>query len=80
MDKNQLRSLIRSFLVEDIGRGDLTSESLFDPSQTGSARLVARESCIAAGAGTVAAEVFKVQTSGLSVINADQDIDPASDL
>jgi nicotinate-nucleotide pyrophosphorylase (carboxylating) len=73
MDKNQLRSLIGSFLVEDIGRGDLTSESLFDPSQTGSARLVARESCIAAGAGTVAAEVFKVQNSDIKTSGAMDD-------
>jgi len=73
MDKNQLRSLIRSFLVEDIGRGDLTSESIFDSSQTGTARLVARESCIAAGAGTVAAEVFKVQNQGLETIGAMED-------
>ncbi len=73
MDKNQLRSLIRSFLVEDIGRGDLTSESLFDPSQTGSAQLVARESCIAAGAGMVAAEVFKVQNSDIKTSGAMDD-------
>ncbi len=46
MDKNQLHSLIRSFLSEDIGRGDLTTESIFDPSQTGTARLVARESAL----------------------------------
>ena len=73
MDKNQLRSLIRSFLVEDIGRGDLTSESLFDPSQIGSARLIARESCIAAGAGMVAAEVFKVQNSDIKTSGAMDD-------
>ncbi len=60
MDTNQLHTLIRSFLAEDIGRGDLTSEAIFDPLQTGSARLVAREGCVAAGVG-VAAEVFKVQ-------------------
>ena len=70
MDKNQLHSLIRSFLAEDIGRGDLTSESIFDPSQTGSARLVARESCISAGAGLVAAEVFTVQNSRIETSGA----------
>ena len=70
MDKNQLHSLIRSFLVEDIGRGDLTSESIFDPSQVGTARLVARESCIAAGAGLVAAEVFSVQNSRIETRGA----------
>jgi nicotinate-nucleotide pyrophosphorylase (carboxylating) len=70
MDKNQLHSLIRSFLMEDIGRGDLTSESIFDPSQIGSARLVARENCIAAGAGAVAAEAFKVQNPAIETTEA----------
>jgi nicotinate-nucleotide pyrophosphorylase (carboxylating) len=69
MDNNQLRTLIRSFLVEDIGRGDLTSESIFAPSQTGSARLVAREPCVAAGVG-VAAEVFKEQNPEMETSHA----------
>ncbi len=70
MDKNVLHKLIRSFLQEDIGRGDLTSESIFDPSATGSARLVARESFVAAGAASVAAEVFKVQNPELEAFDA----------
>ena len=73
MDKNQLHSLIRSYLVEDIGRGDLTSESIFDPYQIGAARLVAREGCIAAGAGTVAAEVFMVQNPVIETTGAVED-------
>ena len=73
MDKNQLHSLILSFLAEDIGRGDLTSESIFDPSQTGTARLVARENCIAAGVGLVAAEVFTVQNSSIETSGAMED-------
>jgi nicotinate-nucleotide pyrophosphorylase (carboxylating) len=73
MDKNQLHSMIRSFLVEDIGRGDLTSESIFDPTQNGRARLIARERCIAAGAGIVAAEVFKVQNPEIDTSEAVED-------
>ncbi len=61
MDTNLLRQIITSFLAEDIGRGDLTSESIFGPEEMGSASLVARESFIAAGAGTVAAVVFTTQ-------------------
>lgn len=61
MDNNLLHSLIRSFLDEDIGRGDLTSEAIFPPDQAGSARLVARQPFLVAGIGPVAAEVFKVQ-------------------
>lgn len=57
--------MIRSFLAEDIGRGDLTSESIFSDSDCGTAELVAREHCVVAGAGTVAAEVFKVQNAAI---------------
>lgn len=61
MDRHQLHDLIRAFLREDIGRGDLTSEAIFTDDQIGMARLVARESCVVAGAEAVAAEVFRVQ-------------------
>ncbi|HBT96780.1 MAG TPA: carboxylating nicotinate-nucleotide diphosphorylase, partial [Desulfobulbaceae bacterium] len=47
--------------AEDIGRGDLTSETIFPPEQSGAARLVARQSCLATGVAAVAAEVFHVQ-------------------
>ncbi|PIE65380.1 MAG: nicotinate-nucleotide diphosphorylase (carboxylating) [Desulfobacterales bacterium] len=66
MDKNQLTALITSFLREDIGRGDLTSESIFTPEETGTARLVARESLIAAGVTTIAAAVFETQNTAVS--------------
>jgi nicotinate-nucleotide pyrophosphorylase (carboxylating) len=68
MDRNLLHGMIRSFLAEDIGRGDLTSESIFSDAETGSARLVARESCVVAGAGAVAAEVFKVQNAVIETL------------
>ncbi len=68
MDKNLLQSMIREFLREDIGRGDLTSESIFPENQTGTARLVAREPFILAGAEKVAAEVFKVQNAAITLI------------
>ncbi|MCB2216074.1 carboxylating nicotinate-nucleotide diphosphorylase [Desulfofustis glycolicus] len=61
MDNNLLDTILRSFLREDIGRGDLTSEAIFSPDQLGSARLVARESFLAAGIETVAARVFALQ-------------------
>ena len=65
MDKNLLRDMIGHFLREDVGRGDLTSESIFSEQDTGSARLVARDSFIVAGAETVAAAVFKVQNPAI---------------
>ncbi len=61
--------MIREFLREDIGRGDITSESIFPDTQIGTARLVARESFIVAGAGRVAAEVFKVQNPAIDTID-----------
>lgn len=61
MDKARLHSLLLSFLAEDIGAGDLTSEPLFAPDEQGGAHLVAREPFVLAGAASVAAEVFCLQ-------------------
>lgn len=68
MDKNLLHKMIRSFLEEDIGRGDLTSESIFFENEIGSARLVAREPFVVAGLENVAVEVFKVQNSTVEAV------------
>lgn len=73
LDKDLLRGLLRSFLREDIGSGDLTSEPLFDSSQQGSAGLVARESFVVAGAEAVAAEVFYLQNSEICCSGAVED-------
>jgi nicotinate-nucleotide pyrophosphorylase (carboxylating) len=70
MDKNLLHGMIRDFLQEDVGRGDLTSESIFPDHEIGSARLVARESFIVAGVETVVAEVFKVQNPSIITVDA----------
>jgi len=69
MDKNHLRELIQSFLREDIGRGDLTSESIFSDDDTGSALLVARDTFVVSGVETVAAEVFKVQNPSIITVD-----------
>lgn len=73
MDKNLLRSRLQEFLTEDIGRGDLTSESIFSDTDSGCASLVAREECIAAGAGRVAGEVFHVLNPQISITNCVED-------
>jgi len=65
MDRNLLVKHIRSFLDEDIGRGDLTSESIFDTDESGSACLVARESFVVAGVESVAALVFQTQNQAI---------------
>jgi nicotinate-nucleotide pyrophosphorylase (carboxylating) len=67
LDKAALHTLIRSFLAEDIGRGDLTSESIFGPDEMGRARIVAREPFVVAGCEAVAAEVFWVQNPTIVV-------------
>ena len=70
MDRNLLDELLRSCLREDIGRGDLTSESIFSPEQTGRADIVAREEFVVAGAQTVAARVFTVQNKMIIISDA----------
>ena len=70
MDKNLLHGMIRDFLREDVGRGDLTSESIFSDHEIGSARLVARDSFVVAGVESVAAEVFKVQNPTIITVDA----------
>jgi len=69
MDRNLLRGMIGTFLAEDIGRGDLTSESIFTETDTGGARLVSRQESVAAGVGTVAAEVFRVQNPAIETFD-----------
>ncbi|MEW6428480.1 MAG: carboxylating nicotinate-nucleotide diphosphorylase [Thermodesulfobacteriota bacterium] len=49
---------VDSFLREDLGFGDITTESIFTGREMATARLVAKQPCIAAGAGSVAALVF----------------------
>lgn len=66
MDNNTLRSIILSFLQEDIGRGDLTSESIFDDETQGKADLIAREEFVVAGVERIAAEVFTVQNNSIT--------------
>ena len=73
MNKNTLTSLIQAFLNEDIGSGDITSESIFTPEDTGTARLVARESFRIAGAELVAAQVFKTQNPSIITTSAAPD-------
>lgn len=70
MDKNLLHDMISGFLREDVGRGDITSESIFSEHEIGSARLVARDSFLVAGVESVVAEVFKVQNPAVITVDA----------
>lgn len=73
MDKYSLHSLLRTFLQEDIGHGDLSSESLFTEDVLGQADLVARESFVVAGVGKVAADVFTLQNPQIQCTEAVKD-------
>lgn len=70
MDRARLDTLLLSFLQEDIGHGDLSSEPLFVNNETGSAHLVARESFVAAGAKTIAGRVFHLQNHDIQCMDA----------
>ncbi len=70
MDKAALHTLLRAFLAEDIGCGDVTSEAIFPENLVGSARMVARQPCVVAGCRTVAAEVFTIQNPEIVISDA----------
>ncbi|PID75458.1 MAG: nicotinate-nucleotide diphosphorylase (carboxylating) [Deltaproteobacteria bacterium] len=73
MDKNILQRLVRGFLEEDIGRGDMTSESIFTAEEGGTARFVARDRCLIAGLEEVVPAVFKAQNAAFSFANGIRD-------
>ncbi len=72
MDRNKVRQALQSFLEEDIGRGDLTSESIFHSEDKGKANLVARRSFLVAGVA-VAAEVFRIQNPTIVISTGTED-------
>lgn len=75
MDRNAVHTSIISFLQEDVGRGDLTSEAIFSSHEMGRAKIVARQLFVAAGVTSVASEVFKLQNSAIETINGVEDGD-----
>jgi len=61
MDKHiiEIKDIIRNALSEDIGLGDITSESIIPENETAKAVFLAKETCIVCGI-QVAALVFKI--------------------
>ncbi|MGH2701106.1 MAG: carboxylating nicotinate-nucleotide diphosphorylase [Actinomycetota bacterium] len=49
LDPAILRHLVAAWLAEDVGRGDVTTNSVVPPGRAGRARVEAREPCIVAG-------------------------------
>jgi len=60
MDAFLLDRQIRSFLAEDIGHGDITTDAIFDINPEVTAEFIAREFLVSAGMGEVAGRVFHV--------------------
>lgn len=65
MDDQYLKEIIKRFLAEDIGQGDITSEPIFTPDQQGKAVFLAKEDFISCGLTTVAPEVFRAQNENI---------------
>lgn len=59
-----LRRLVEAWLAEDLGRGDVTTNSVVQPGRVGRARIEAREPCVVAGI-EVAALCFELVSRGL---------------
>jgi nicotinate-nucleotide pyrophosphorylase (carboxylating) len=70
MDAFLLDSLIRSFLAEDIGHGDITTDAVFDSNPEIAAVFVAREDLVCAGIIDVAARVFQVLNPAVVIESA----------
>ncbi len=60
MDAFLLDRQIRSFLAEDIGHGDITTDAIFEVNSEVTAKFIAREFLVSAGMGDVAGRVFQV--------------------
>lgn len=65
MDNRYLKNIIRRFLAEDIGQGDITSEPIFDTDQRNKAFFVAKDEFICAGLSSIAPLVFKCQNENI---------------
>lgn len=73
MDELILDRLIRDFLAEDIGQGDITTDAVFDPALETTASFRAKEPLVAAGMTLVAGQVFRTLNSAIVVEAAVED-------
>jgi len=62
----RINQLLQEFLMEDIGRGDVTMRVLFSGEEQGRARIVARENLVLAG-GPFASRIFSLLDSETEV-------------
>ena len=78
MDVNNLKKIIKRFLQEDIGSGDLTSEATIKQEQSGTAEFLAKGSFMICGIETVAPLVFTTQNPAIGIIETCKDKTKAS--
>ena len=64
MDRQMARQL-QQFLEEDIGLGDITTDSVFSPDQEGQAVFIAKEEFVVAGLSEIAPLVFTTQNPNI---------------
>jgi nicotinate-nucleotide pyrophosphorylase (carboxylating) len=76
MDTQVARQL-QQFLEEDIGLGDITTDSVFGPAQQGKAIFVAKEKFVAAGLDEIAPLVFTTRNPGIVCTTLKKDGEPA---
>jgi nicotinate-nucleotide pyrophosphorylase (carboxylating) len=74
LDTHAVRQLIDLALEEDLGRGDVTSQAVLEPSATATAHLVAREPLVLAGL-PIATAVFRRVDATISVLALAKDGD-----
>ena len=67
IDKEHLRSFIKTALQEDIGHSDITTEAIVPSEHKSRAKIVAKEACVLAGL-YVAIEVFRTLESDVTII------------
>lgn len=63
--KPALLRLIRDFLAEDLGRGDITGEAIFPPEAMGRAVFIAKEEMVVAGIEELAPLVFAARNPAI---------------
>ena len=76
MDTKMTRQL-QQFLEEDIGLGDITTDSVFSPPQQGQAVFIAKEEFVAAGLDEIAPMVFTIRNPGIVCSSLKKDGDTA---
>ncbi|WP_085991564.1 carboxylating nicotinate-nucleotide diphosphorylase [Oceanobacillus senegalensis] len=68
MNQLKLRTLLQSFLLEDIGDNDITSRSIFPPDQVGRGVFIAKEDGVISGMEVIK-ETYHLLDSQIEVVN-----------